>query len=65
MITNMITNTEAKIISCCRAVVRAQIDDLSSRMLLPFPAAVNVEIWWALLDLNQRPTDYESAALTN
>ena len=20
-------------------------------------------IWWALLDLNQRPTDYESAAL--
>src|ERR1035437_5599971 len=20
--------------------------------------------WWALLDLNQRPTDYESAALT-
>ena len=22
------------------------------------------EVWWALLDLNQRPTDYESAALT-
>src|SRR5664279_3479007 len=21
-------------------------------------------VWWALLDLNQRPTDYESAALT-
>src|ERR1017187_2116687 len=23
-----------------------------------------IEVWWALLDLNQRPTDYESAALT-
>jgi hypothetical protein len=22
------------------------------------------ELWWALLDSNQRPTDYESAALT-
>jgi hypothetical protein len=21
--------------------------------------------WWALLDLNQRPKDYESSALTN
>src|ERR1039457_4558170 len=23
-----------------------------------------IPVWWALLDLNQRPTDYESAALT-
>ncbi len=22
------------------------------------------KLWWALLDLNQQPTDYESAALT-
>lgn len=22
-------------------------------------------VWWALLDLNQRPIDYESSALTN
>ena len=35
---------------------------LRSKTSLPHHWAI--QVWWALLDLNQRPTDYESAALT-
>ena len=32
--------------------------------LLPMSPVRTQEIWWALMDSNHRPTDYESAALT-
>ncbi len=37
----------------------------ASRSHIHFPRQSHRDYWWALLDLNQRPTDYESAALTN
>jgi hypothetical protein len=32
---------------------------------MDFLAHLRTIYWWALLDLNQRPKDYESSALTN
>ena len=35
------------------------------RLRLRSPQRERAGEWWALLDSNQRPTDYESAALTD
>ncbi len=43
------------------AVSLAPIQDGSAKR----PFTPHLAIWWALKDLNLRPTDYESAALTS
>ncbi len=42
------------------------LDSVAGSNPAPQPCCLNGQwkIWWALKDLNLRPTDYESAALT-